>query len=297
MLTDARIRKIKPEEKTKRYADEKGMYLEVTPSGGMYWRLKYRVNGKENRYSMGVYGEVSLAEARVKRDDARKLIAQGIDPNQAKKQVKAIVDNTNCFEVLARKWLADRQPTIKPDTYRRDSSVIEKDLIPLIGQIPIDKIKSPDILAAAKKVEERGAGEMARRAIRLAGCIFRQAMREGLTNYDPTTGLTEALKPRKVQHMARIDAKELPELLSKIDVYDGDVLTRLGLKFINLTFVRTNELRFMEWSEVDFDAQEWRIPAHKMKKGISHIVPLSAQALELLAQIKVIGLNSPYVYF
>jgi hypothetical protein len=110
MLTDARIRKIKPEEKTKRYADEKGMYLEVTPSGGMYWRLKYRVNGKENRYSMGVYGEVSLAEARVKRDDARKLIAQGIDPNQAKKQVKAIVDNTNCFEVLARKWLAGNRP-------------------------------------------------------------------------------------------------------------------------------------------------------------------------------------------
>lgn len=297
MLTDARIRKIKPEEKTKRYADEKGMYLEVTPSGGMYWRLKYRINGKENRYSMGIYGEVSLAEARAKRDDARKLIAQGIDPNQAKKQDKAITDNINCFEVLALRWLADRKSTIKPDTYRRDSSVIEKDLIPVIGQIPIDKIKSPDILAAAKKVEERGAGEMARRAIRLAGCVFRQAMREGLTNYDPTTGLTEALKPRKVQHMARIAAKELPELLSKIDVYDGDVLTRLGLKFINLTFVRTNELRFMEWSEVDFDAQEWRIPAHKMKKGISHIVPLSAQALELLVQIKAMGLNSPYVFF
>lgn len=297
MLTDARIRKIKPKEKTKRYADEKGMYLEVTPSGGMYWRLKYRINGKENRYSMGVYGEVSLAEARAKRDDARKLIAQGIDPNQAKKQDKAITDNINCFEVLALRWLADRKSTIKPDTYRRDSSVIEKDLIPFIGQIAIDKIKSPDILAAAKQVEERGAGEMARRAIRLAGCVFRQAMREGLTNYDPTTGLTEALKPRKVQHMARIAAKELPELLSKIDVYDGDVLTRLGLKFINLTFVRTNELRFMEWSEVDFDAQEWRIPAHKMKKGISHIVPLSVQSLELLEQIKAIGLNSPYVFF
>lgn len=248
MLTDARIRKIKPEEKTKRYADEKGMYLEVTPSGGMYWRLKYRIDGKENRFSMGVYGEVSLAEARVKRDEARKLIAQGIDPNQ------------------------------------------------VIGQIPIDKIKSPEILAAAKKVEERGAGEMARRAIRLAGCVFRQAMREGLTTHDPTTGLTEALKPRKVQHMARIPAKELPELLSKIDVYDGDVLTRLGLKFLNLTFVRTNEL-FMEWSEVDFDAQEWRIPADKMKKGISHIVPLSTQAIEILEQIKAMGLNSPYVFF
>lgn len=297
MLTDARIRKIKSEAKTKRYADEKGMYLEVTPSGGMYWRLKYRINGKENRYSMGVYGEVSLAEARTKRDEARKLIAQGIDPNKSKKQDKAIIDNINCFEVLARRWLADRKPTIKPDTYRHDSSVIEKDLIPFIGQIPIDKIKSPEILAAARKVEDRGAGEMARRMIRLAGCVFRQAMCEGVTTYDPTDGLTEALKPRKVVNMVRIDAKDLPEFLSRIDAYDGDVLTRLGLKFINLTFARTIEVRFMEWAEIGFEAKEWRIPANKMKKETKHIVPLSAQALEILEEIKAMGLNSPYVFF
>lgn len=207
MLTDARIRKIKSEAKTKRYADEKGMYLEVTPSGGMYWRLKYRIDGKENRYSIGVYGEVSLAEARTKRDEARKLIAQGVNPNQAKKQAKEIIDNVNCFEVWARKWLLDRQSTIKPDTFKRDSSLLEKDLIPFIGQIPIDKIKSPEILAAARKVEDRGAGKMARRMIRLAGCVFRQAMREGVATYDPTDGLTEALKPRKVVNMVRIDAK------------------------------------------------------------------------------------------
>ncbi|HNH44568.1 MAG TPA: integrase arm-type DNA-binding domain-containing protein [Agitococcus sp.] len=207
MLTDARIRKIKSEAKTKRYADEKGMYLEVTPSGGMYWRLKYRIDGKENRYSIGVYGEVSLAEARTKRDEARKLIAQGVNPNQAKKEAKDIIDNVNSFEVWARKWLLDRQSTIKPDTFKRDSSLLEKDLIPFIGQIPIDKIKSPEILAAARKVEDRGAGKMARRMIRLAGCVFRQAMREGVATYDPTDGLTEALKPRKVVNMVRIDAK------------------------------------------------------------------------------------------
>lgn len=297
MLTDARIRKIKPEAKTKRYADEKGMYLEVTPSGGMYWRLKYRIDGKENRYSIGVYGEVSLAEARTKRDEARKLIAQGVNPNQAKKEAKDIIDNVNCFEVWARKWLLDRQSTIKPDTFKRDSSLLEKDLIPFIGQIPIDKIKSPEILAAARKIEDRGAGEMARRMIRLAGCVFRQAMREGVATYDPTDGLTEALKPRKVVNMVRIDAKDLPEFLSRIDAYDGDVLTRLGLKFINLTFARTIEVRFMEWAEIDFEAKEWRIPASKMKKETKHIVPLSAQALEILEEIKVMGLNSPYVFF
>lgn len=297
MLTDARIRKIKPEAKTKRYADEKGMYLEVTPSGGMYWRLKYRIDGKENRYSIGVYGEVSLAEARTKRDEARKLIAQGVNPNQAKKEAKDIIDNVNSFEVWARKWLLDRQSTIKPDTFKRDSSLLEKDLIPFIGQIPIDKIKSPEILAAARKVEDRGAGEMARRMIRLAGCVFRQAMCEGVTTYDPTDGLTEALKPRKVVNMVRIDAKDLPEFLSRIDAYDGDVLTRLGLKFINLTFARTIEVRFMEWAEIGFEAKEWRIPANKMKKETKHIVPLSAQALEILEEIKAMGLNSPYVFF
>ena len=297
MLTDARIRKIKPEAKTKRYADEKGMYLEVTPSGGMYWRLKYRIDGKENRYSIGVYGEVSLAEARAKRDEARKLIAQGIDPNQAKKQAKDIIDNVNCFEVWARKWLLDRQSTIKPDTYKRDSSLLEQDIIPFIGKTPIDQIRSPEILAAARKIEDRGAGEMARRAIRLSGRVFRQAMREGVATYDPTDGLTEALKPRKVTNMVRIDAKDLPELLSRIDAYDGDVLTRLGLKFINLTFARTIEIRFMEWAEIDFEAKEWRIPANKMKKEIKHIVPLSAQALEILEEIKAMGLNSPYVFF
>ncbi|MCB1659941.1 MAG: integrase arm-type DNA-binding domain-containing protein [Pseudomonadales bacterium] len=297
MLTDARIRKIKPEAKTKRYADEKGMYLEVTPSGGMYWRLKYRIDGKENRYSIGVYGEVSLAEARAKRDEARKLIAQGIDPNQAKKQAKDIIDNVNCFEVWARKWLLDRQSTIKPDTYKRDSSLLEQDIIPFIGKTPIDQIRSPEILAAARKIEDRGAGEMARRAIRLSGRVFRQAMREGVATYDPTDGLTEALKPRKVTNMVRIDAKDLPELLSRIDAYDGDVLTRLGLKFINLTFARTIEIRFMEWAEIDFEAKEWRIPANKMKKEIKHIVPLSAQALEILEQIQAMGLNSPYVFF
>ena len=297
MLTDARIRKIKSEAKTKRYADEKGMYLEVTPSGGMYWRLKYRIDGKENRYSIGVYGEVSLAEARTKRDEARKLIAQGVNPNQAKKEAKDIIGNVNSFEVWARKWLLDRQSTIKPDTFKRDSSLLEKDLIPFIGQIPIDKIKSPEILAAARKVEDRGAGEMARRMIRLAGCVFRQAMCEGVTTYDPTDGLTEALKPRKVVNMVRIDAKDLPEFLSRIDAYDGDVLTRLGLKFINLTFARTIEVRFMEWAEIGFEAKEWRIPANKMKKETKHIVPLSAQALEILEEIKAMGLNSPYVFF
>jgi integrase len=179
----------------------------------------------------------------------------------------------------------------------RDSSLIEKDLIPFIGNTAIGDIKSPDVLTAAKRIEERGAGEMARRAIGLVGCIIRQAMREGLANNDPTTGLKEALKPRKVQHMARIAAKELPELLNKIDAYDGDTATRLGLNFLNLTFVRTQEIRFMEWHEVDFEAKEWRIPADKMKMDVDHIVPLSDQALEVLEQLKPITGGYKYVFF
>nr|WP_297923001.1 integrase arm-type DNA-binding domain-containing protein [uncultured Agitococcus sp.] len=301
MLTDAKIKKLKApteqESEPSKHSDTHGLQLHIFRNGRMSWTYAYRFEGKQRSLTIGKYPQVSLAEARRKRDEARQQIEQGIDPSKAKKQAKEIIDNVNSFEVWARKWLLDRQSTIKPDTFKRDSSLLEKDLIPFIGQIPIDKIKSPEILAAARKVEDRGAGEMARRMIRLAGCVFRQAMCEGVTTYDPTDGLTEALKPRKVVNMVRIDTKDLPEFLSRIDAYDGDVLTRLGLKFINLTFARTIEVRFMEWAEIDFEAKEWRIPANKMKKETKHIVPLSAQALEILEEIKAMGLNSPYVFF
>ena len=301
MLTDAKIKKLKApkenESEPSKHSDAHGLQLHIFKNGRMSWTYAYRFDGKQRSLTIGKYPQVSLAEARRKRDEARQQIEQGIDPSQAKKQAKAIIDNTNCFEIWARRWLADQEPTIKPLTHRRDVVLLEKDIIPFIGNMAINQIRSPDVLTIAKRIEDRGAGEMARRAISFIGRVIRQAMREGVANNDPTTGLSEALKPRKVKHMARIPAKELPELLSKIDAYEGDTATKLGLLFLNLTFVRTNELRFMEWVDVDIEAAEWRIPAHKMKMATEHIVPLSAQALEILAKLKLMTAQYQYVFF
>lgn len=299
MLTNAQLRKIKKPtgDKPEKYSDEKAMYLEAMPTGSMFWRLKFRINGKESRYTIGSYPEISLAEARARRDEARKLVAQGINPNHAKKEANSRLNNSNSFEVLASKWLIDRQPTVKPQTHRRDQTAMERDIYPLIGKMAIDKIKSPDILKVARKIEERGAAEMARRAISQIGGVIRLAMREGLADSDPTNSLCGSLKPHKVQHMARIPENELPELLNKIDNYQGDLVTRLGLKFMNLTFVRTVELRFAEWTEIDLNSKQWRIPAEKMKMGKVHIVPLSTQSIELLQELHQHTGQYKYIFF
>lgn len=297
MLSDARIRKIKPEPTKKRYADEKGMYLEVTPAGSKLWRMKYRFNGKENVFSMGAYPEVSLAEAREKRDHARKLIADGIDPNQAKKKQTLEADPSTLFKTLALEWLEGKMHTISVESYKRDLRAFEKDYFPYIGDTPIQKLRGVDILFCAEKIQERGALELAKRAIPLAGRVFRYAIRKGIIENDPTPHLGEALKPRKVKHMARLEISEFPEFLRCIDNYSGGVLIRLAMQFLSLTFVRTKELRFMEWSELDLDAKEWRIPAHKMKMDLPHIVPLSKQAIAILEQIREYTGTKPYVFY
>ena len=176
MLTDAQVRKIKPLEKKTKYSDEKGMYLEVTPSGGMHWRMKFRLNGKENIFSIGTYPETTLAQARRARDEARLKLKDGINPNKEKKQKKQQADESILFKALAMEWMEDRKTVIKEGTYLRDLSVFEKDLFPALGNIPIDQIKGKDVLACAKQIEARGAQEMAKRSIPLAGRIFRYAI-------------------------------------------------------------------------------------------------------------------------
>ena len=173
MLTDAQIRKIKPLEKKKRYSDEKGLYLEVTPAGGKFWRLKYRFNGRESTLTIGSYPEISLAQARRSRDEARIQLYQNMDPNAVKYQRLQQIDQSTLFKSLALEWMEDRKTVIKEATYLRDLSVFEKDLFPFLGNLPIDQIKGKDVLACAKKIEERGAQEMAKRSIPLAGRIFR----------------------------------------------------------------------------------------------------------------------------
>ncbi len=297
MLTDAQVRKIKPIDKKKRYSDEKGLYLEVTPSGGRFWRLKYRFNGRESTLTIGSYPEVSLAQARRVRDEARIQLYNNIDPNAAKNQRLDKTDKNKLFKVLAMEWMQDRKDTITEGTYLRDLSVFEKDLFPALGDMPIDQIKGKDVLACAKKIEERGALEMAKRSIPLTGRIFRYAIRKGIIENDPTPHLQEALKPRKVKHMARLDISEFPPFLERMDRYHGSILVKTALQLMTLTFVRTAELINMEWNEIDFDNHLWRIPAYKMKMALPHIVPLSRQAVELIKSLRPITGNKQFVFY
>lgn len=297
MLTDAQVRKIKPAEKKIKYPDEKSMYLEVTPSGGMHWRMKFRLNGKENIFSIGTYPETTLAQARRIRDEARLQIKDGVNPNEVKKQKKLQADESTLFKVLAMQWMQDRKDAITEGTYLRDLSVFEKDLFPALGDMPIDQIKGKDILACAKKIEERGALEMAKRSIPLTGRVFRYAIRKGIIENDPTPHLQEALKPRKVKHMARLDISEFPPFLERMDRYHGSILVKTALQLMTLTFVRTAELINMEWNEIDFDNHLWRIPAYKMKMVLPHIVPLSRQAVELIEGLRPITGNKKFVFY
>ena len=297
MLTDAHVRKIKPLEKKKRYADEKGLYLEVTPSGGRFWRLKYRFNGRESTLTIGSYPEVSLAQARRTRDGARVQLYKNINPNAAKNDRLQQTDESTLFKSLALEWMEDRKAVIKETTYLRDLSVFEKDLFPALGDIPIDQIKGKDVVACAKKIEARGAQEMAKRSIPLVGRIFRFAIRKGLIENDPTPHLQEALKPRKVKHMARLDISEFPPFLERMDRYHGNPVIKTALQLMTLTFVRTAELRMMEWDEIDFDNKLWRIPAEKMKMALPHIVPLSRQAIELLESLLQHTGRKQYVFY
>lgn len=297
MLTDAQVRKIKPLEKKKRYADEKGLYLEVTPAGGKFWRVKYRFNGRESTLTIGSYPEITLAQARRARDEARIQLYKSIDPNEAKQQKLQQVDESILFKSLAIEWMEDRRAVIKETTYLRDLSVFEKDLFPALGNLPIDQIKGKDVLACAKKIEERGAQEMAKRSIPLVGRIFRFAIRKGIIENDPTPHLQEALKPRKVKHMARLDISEFPAFLERMDRYHGNLIIKSALQLMTLTFVRTAELRLMEWDEIDFENKLWRIPAHKMKMALPHIVPLSKQAIEILELIRPITGIKQYVFY
>lgn len=297
MLTDAQVRKIKPLDKKKRYSDEKGLYLEVTPSNGRFWRLKYRFNGRESTLTIGSYPEISLAQARRSRDEARIQLYNNIDPNVVKNhRLKKMVEST-LFKVLAMQWMDDRKGAITEGTYLRDLSVFEKDIFPDLGDVSIELIKGNDILACAKKIEERGALEMAKRSIPLTGRVFRYAIRKGIIENDPTPHLQEALKPRKVKHMARLDISEFPPFLERMDRYHGNLLVKTALQLITLTFVRTAELINMEWSEIDFANKLWRIPAYKMKMALPHIVPLSRQAIELIESLRPLTGNKQFVFY
>ncbi len=289
-LTDAAIKNAKPGPKPLKLFDGGGMYLEVAPSGGKWWRLKYRHEGKEKRLSLGTYPETGLKAAREKADAARALLAGGRDPSEARKAEKArkAAAADDSFEVVARQWWASWSTTRTKKHADQVLRRLESDVFPEIGALPVSKIKAPMLLALSKKVEKRGANDLARRAFQVAGQVLRYAVGHGLIEFNPATSVrpSDVLKPKVERNLARLEPPEVPELLRKIDAYDGYPRTRLAIQLMALTFVRTSELIAARWSEFDLEAKQWRIPAERMKMKAPHIVPLSTQAVALLKALQ-----------
>lgn len=269
-----------------RLADEKALYLEVTAAGGKYWRWKYRHGGKEKRLALGVYPEVSLAQAREARDDARKLLKDGTDPGQLRREAKAAsaFDQANTFEAVARLWWDHWRDGKSPRHADYAIKRLEADAFPLLGSRPVASLTAKDLTRMAKAVQERGAIDLAHRVLQMAGQVMRYAVAHDLIERNPATDVkpSDTLKSRRKENYARLGEKELPELLRKIEAYQGGPYTRLAMQLMALTFVRTSELIAARWAEFDLQAAEWRIPPERMKMKTPHIVPLSPQAVEVL---------------
>jgi integrase len=286
-LTDTAIKKTRPADKPFKLYDGRGLYLLVQPNGAKYWRLKYRFSEKEKVLALGVYPEVTLAEAREQCLQARKLIGKGVDPVAAKQAAKR-QHQAQCghsFENIAREWHA-KQGRWTADHAHRVLSSLEKEIFPWIGAKPIGEITAPVIVDVVGRVEKRNALDVASRVLQRISSVYRYAIQTGRTTYNPAAELAGSLKTRKVTHRAALSRAELPEFLSKLQVYDGQPLTRLALNLVVLTFVRSRELRGARWEEFDFERAEWRIPAERMKITAEHIVPLSRQAIAILDELQ-----------
>ena len=283
-LNIAQINAAKPKEKMYRLYDEKGLYLEISPAGGKLWRMKYRFAGKEKRLALGSYPEISLAVARKKCIEKRALLIENVDPAEAKKQAKfeAIAD-LQTFEKVARDWHKNSVEKWTPGHAARLLRGLEKDVFPYIGSRLISSISAPEVLETLRKIEGRGALETAHRELSSCTQVFKFALINGFCDRNVCTDLRGVLKPVKHAHHPSITKPAaVGELLRAIDQYKGSPVVRLALKFAPLVFVRPGELRHAEWQEVDFEKKEWRIPAEKMKARVLHIVPLSAQSLDVL---------------
>ncbi|HUJ18677.1 MAG TPA: integrase arm-type DNA-binding domain-containing protein [Nitrospirota bacterium] len=299
MLTDIKVKSAKPKEKQYKITDGQGLYLLVTPQGGKLWRFKYRFNNKEKVRAFGTYPEISLADAREKRDAARKLVANDIDPGEVHKaQKKAEQDVTeNSFEVVAREWHQKFKQTWAKSHADTTLRRIELNVFPWLGARPIGEIKPPELLSVLRRIESRGAQETAHRVKTICGQIFRYAVATGRAERDPAADLKGALPPAPKTHLAAVtDPKEVANLLKAIDVYQGSFVTKCALQLAPLVFVRPGELRQAQWSEIDLETAEWNIPAARMKMKQAHLVPLSRQAVQILRDIKPLTGSSPYVF-
>lgn len=297
MLTNTAIQKAKPGEKPIKLSDEKGLFLLLTTAGGKLWRMKYRFAGREKLLALGAYPDVTLADARERRDEARKLLANGVDPSEQRKAKKAAgLDRAaNSFEVVAREWYAKYSNTWVSSHGDRIIRRLERDIFPWLGGRPIAEIKAPELLITIRRIENRGALETAHRALQNCGQVFRYAIATGRAERDPSGDLRGALPPVKPTHFpAMTEPKQVAELLRTLDSYKGSVTVGCALRLAPLVFVRPGELRKAEWADFDLDSAEWRY--HVTKTDSQHIVPLSTQAQDILLEVKAITGEGKYVF-
>lgn len=306
-LTDIKVRTAKPMEKQYKLTDGNGMHLLVHPNGSKYWRLQYRFGGKQKMLALGVYPDVSLADARARREEARKLLANSIDPGDKKKNDKVELEEARTFEQLAVEWHATNKKWSEEHS-RRVLKSLEDNLFPAIGKRNIAELKTRDLLAPIKAVEMSGRLEVASRLQQRTTAIMRYAVQSGLLDYNPAQEMAGAVASSNRQHRPALELRRIPELLQRIDNYTGRPLTRLAVELTLLVFIRSSELRFARWSEIDFETSMWTIPAEReaiegikhsqrgSKMRTPHLVPLSRQALAILKQVHKLSGDRDFVF-
>ena len=289
MLTDTRIRSAKRTRKPYKLTDNAGLYLEVRPSGKKLWRYRYRIAGKENVYALGEYPALGLAEARRERDNARRLVKEGIHPAHNRRAALAakVYENRNSFEAVAREWIEQGRSRWTAYYLRQVERFLEADVFPYIGTLPIRSVTAAHLLEIVKRVEKR-APSVAFLVRQWCSAVFRYAVATLRADGDPTIALRGAITRPRVEHRKPLTATEIPKLLKKLDEHGGFRTTAIAMRLLLLTFVRPVELRAAEWPEFDLDNATWRLPAERMKSRQTHIVPLSPQAVELLRELKTI---------
>lgn len=297
-LSDAKARNAKPRSKPYKIADGEGLFLLVTPTGSKYWRMRYFFGGKEKLLALGVYPDLSLADAREKRADARKVLAAGRDPGQEKKESKrqTRLRSSNSFEVVASEWLEKQRTSWSERHYRTTRWQIETYVLSRIGHRPIAEITALEVLDMLRELETTGILDTTRKMKQVTGRVFMYAVVTGRAERNPVPDLQGALKTPVVRHRSYLKETEMPEYLVKLEAYDGSVQTKVALQLLLLTFVRTTELRAARWEEIDWDKAEWRIPAERMKMREAHIVPLAKQSIIALRKQEELSGNREYVF-
>ncbi|WP_312990799.1 tyrosine-type recombinase/integrase [Atlantibacter hermannii] len=297
-LNDMQIRRAKPEAKAYTLGDGQGLSLLIEPNGSKSWRFRYRFAGKPKMISLGVYPTITLADARSRRDDARKLVAEGKNPSEVRKEQKIALqtESESAFEKIAREWHQLKSAKWSAGYASDIIEAFKNDIFPYVGTRPVGEIKPLELLNVLRKIEKRGALEKMRKVRQRCSEVFRYAIATGRAEYNPAADLSSALEVHQSNHFPFLKADEIPDFLRALEGYSGSKLVQIATKLLMITGVRTIELRAALWSEFDLDNAIWEIPAERMKMRRAHLVPLSTQALDLLNELKIMTGNYRYVF-